>query len=341
MLNSKKINLDERILVAGANGMAGSAITKTLIEGGYGNKYLGGFLFTPSKKEVNFLDQNKVRDWFKNNQPSVVIIAAAKVGGILANNNYPADFLLQNLKIQTNLIETAYEFKVKRLLFLGSSCIYPKLSPQPIKEDYLLTGDLEETNEWYAIAKIAGIKLCDALRIQYDFDAISLMPTNLYGSGDNYHLNNSHVLPALIKKFHDAVEQKKYEVTCWGSGNPFREFLHVDDLGDACTYALEKWDPRANNAPKQEDGNLLSYINIGSGEEISIKELAVLIAEIIGFKGNIKWDKSKPDGTFKKRLDIRRAQELGWEAKINLHLGLKKTYKDFLNELKSGTLRVN
>jgi len=329
------INSSDKIFIAGHNGMAGKAIVRSLLKKGYKN------LLCPSKNQLDLRNSNKVAEWFKNNKPDVVIIAAAKVGGILANKNFPVDFLLENLKIQNNIIENAYINKTKRLLFLGSSCIYPKNASQPIKEEYLLNGKLESTNEWYAIAKIAGIKLCEALRVQYDFDAISLMPTNLYGLGDNYHQNNSHVLPALIKKFHDAVEQKKYEVTCWGSGNPFREFLHVDDLGDACTYALEKWDPRAKNAPKQDDGNLLSYINIGSGEEISIKELAILIAEIIGFKGNIKWDKSKPDGTFKKRLDIRRAQELGWEAQINLHLGLKKTYKDFLNELKSGTLRVN
>jgi len=330
MLNSKKINLDERILVAGANGMAGSAITKTLIEEGYGNKNLGGILFTPSKKEVDFLDQNKVKEWFKNNQPSIVIIAAAKVGGILANNNYPADFLLQNLKIQTNLIETAYEFKVKRLLFLGSSCIYPKLSPQPIKEDYLLTGDLEKTNEWYAIAKIAGIKLCQSLRLQYGFDAISLMPSNLYGPKDNYDINNSHVMASLIRKFCEANKTSSQKVICWGTGSPLREFMHVDDLGKAVLFALEYWDPNSKNAPKDKKGNPLCFLNVGTGIDISIKDLAEKIALLTGFKGEIVWDKSKPNGTPKKQLNIDHFKKMGWEAKISLNAGLKKTISEYL-----------
>ena len=232
------------------------------------------------------------RNWFQQFKPKVVIIAAGKVGGINANANYPADFILENIKIQTNIIEIAYKNNVKRLLFLGSSCIYPKYANQPIKEEYLLNNSLEPTNEWYAIAKIAGIKLCQALRIQYGFDAISLMPTNLYGPGDNYKITQSHVLPALIRKFDEAVKTNLSAVECWGNGTPKREFMHVDDLADALTFLLEEWKPESPSSPRKDNGELLSYLNIGTGKDISIKELAEKIAYLTDYKGEISWDKS-------------------------------------------------
>ena len=227
-----------------------------------------------------------MQQWFAEHQPSVVVLAAAKVGGIHANNTYPADFLLENLKIQTNVIETAWRSGVRRLLFLGSSCIYPKFAEQPIKEEALLTGPLEPTNEWYAIAKIAGIKLCEALRKQHGFDAISLMPTNLYGPGDSYHPENSHVLPAMIRRFHEAAEAKAVSVTCWGSGTPLREFLHADDLGEACVVAMEHWQPLPDELP---------FLNVGTGVDLSIRELAEAVANVIGYSGTIHWEISKPD----------------------------------------------
>jgi GDP-L-fucose synthase len=252
------------------------------------------------------------------------VLAAAKVGGIHANNTYPADFLLENLKIQTNVIETAWRSGVRRLLFLGSSCIYPKFADQPIKEEELLTGALEPTNEWYAIAKIAGIKLCESLRRQYGFDAISLMPTNLYGPGDNYHPENSHVLPALIRRFHEAGEAKAKSVTCWGTGSPLREFLHVDDLAEACVFALEHWSP----APGE-----LTYLNVGTGVDISIHELADAVATATGYQGAIEWDSSQPDGTPKKQLDVSRLAALGWRAGIPLAEGLESTVALFREKL--------
>lgn len=327
------INTNQKIFVAGHNGMVGRSIIKNLRNKNYKN------IIYASREILDLTDNQCMKKWFKENKPEVVIIAAAKVGGINANNTYPVDFLLENLKIQNNIIENSWKNNARRLLFLGSSCIYPKTTPQPIKEEYLLDSQLENTNKWYAIAKITGIKLCEALRIQYNFDAISLMPTNLYGPGDNYHPENSHVLPALIKKFCDARENNSKEVICWGSGNPYREFLHVDDLGDACVYALEKWKPGLPNSPKDMNGNYLSFINIGTGQDISIKDLATLIAEIVGFKGIIKWDSKKPDGTLRKRLDISRFTELGWEAKIKLKDGIKKTVDDYKKELKEGRLR--
>ncbi len=330
MLNSKKINLDERILIAGAYGMAGSAIIQILKKAGYGEANNGGKLLTPTREEVDFSDIVKVKKWFEKNKPSIVIIAAAKVGGILANNDFPADFLLQNLKIQTNLIETAYNFKVKRLLFLGSSCIYPKFSPQPIKEDYLLTGDLEKTNEWYAIAKIAGIKLCQSLRLQYDFDAICLMPTNLYGPNDNYHKNNSHVMASLIRKFCEAKKNSTNKVICWGTGKPMREFMHVEDLGRAVLFVLENWDPNSISAPKDKEGKPLTFLNVGTGIDISIKDLAEKIAFFSNYKGEIEWNSSKPDGTPKKQLNIQKLKNLGWEAKISLETGLKRTISEYM-----------
>ena len=324
----KKINLDEKIFLAGANGMVGNSIYRTLIKKGYGNKINGGEIYSPNRKELDLLDVNLVKKWFEKHKPSVVIIAAAKVGGILANSKYPTEFLLENLKIQTNIIETSWRFGVKRLIFLGSSCIYPKLAEQPIKEKYLLQGELETTNQWYAIAKITGIKMCEALRKQYGFDAISLMPTNLYGPKDNYHPQNSHVMAALIRKFYEASLKKLPRVTCWGSGSPYREFLHVDDLSDAILYILENFDTE-NDQNVEED---LSLINIGTGKDISIKELAEKIASLTEYKGEIYWDRSKPDGTKKKQLDISRIRKLGWEAKIGLEEGILKTIESFKKE---------
>ena len=326
----KIINYGERIFVAGANGMAGRAICKTLEKNGYGNDFYKGVILKPLRNDLDLLDLNAVKLWFKKNNPSVVIIAAAKVGGIVANSTQPADFILENLKIQTNIIETAWESGVKRLLFLGSSCIYPKYAKQPIKEESLLNSKLEPTNESYAVAKIAGIKLCEALRKQYNFDAISLMPTNIYGPGDNYHPINSHVVASLIRKFTLAVSNNYSSVTCWGSGSPYREFMHSDDLGSAVLFALENWDPNSTNAPIDEFGNPLTFLNIGTGKDISIKDLAYLIANVTGFKGEIIWDKSKPDGTPKKLLNIDKIKSLGWSPLINIEDGIKRTVINYL-----------
>ena len=310
----------DRIFVAGHRGMAGSAICRALQRAGYGDPAQGGALLTAPRKELDLLDPAAVGAWFAEHQPTVVVLAAAKVGGIHFNDTYPADFLLDNLKIQTHVIETAWRSGVRRLLFLGSSCIYPRLAEQPIKEEALLTGPLEPTNEWYAIAKITGIKLCQALRKQYGFDAISLMPTNLYGPGDNYHPMNSHVLPALIRRFHEATQAKAPRVTCWGSGSPLREFLHVDDLGEACVFALERWQP----GPEQ-----LQFLNVGTGVDLTIRELAEAVAAATGYQGEIRWDTSKPDGTPKKQLDVGRLAALGWRARIPLAEGLVSTVADF------------
>ena len=308
------ITADDRIFVAGHRGMAGSAICRALQRAGYSN------LLTASRSELDLENGPAVQRWFSEHTPTVVVLAAAKVGGIQANNTYPADFLLDNLKIQTNVIETAWRSGVRRLLFLGSSCIYPKFAEQPIREEALLTGPLEPTNEWYAIAKITGIKLCEALRRQHGFDAISLMPTNLYGPGDNYHPTNSHVLPALIRRFHEAAERGDASVTCWGSGTPMREFLHVDDLGEACVFALEHWQP----GPEEQQ-----FLNVGTGLDLTIRELAEAVAEATGFQGEIRWDASKPDGTPKKQLDVSRLAALGWRARIPLAEGLASTVADF------------
>ncbi len=321
----KKIFLNDKILIAGASGMAGSAIKRNLIKNGYGDKSSGGIIFTPSRKELNFLNLNEVQNWFELNKPTIVIIAAAKVGGILANSSEPTEFLLENLKIQTNIIETSWKTGVRRLLFLGSSCIYPKFASQPIDEESLLTGELESTNQWYAIAKISGIKLCEALRQQYKFDAISLMPTNLYGPGDNYHPQNSHVMASLIKKFHDASKKSLPEVTCWGTGKPYREFLHVNDLGDAVVFCLENWDLESESAPEDQYGKKISLLNVGSGVEISIKDLANKISKLIDYKGKIVWDESKPDGTPRKKLNSERINKLGWHPKICLNEGILDT----------------
>jgi GDP-L-fucose synthase len=311
------INKNDRFFIAGHRGMAGSAICRALQRSGYEN------LLTASRDELDLLDLQAVQRWFSENKPTVVVLAAAKVGGIHANDTYPADFLLENLKIQTNVIETAWRSGVKRLLFLGSSCIYPKFAEQPIKEESLLTGALEPTNEWYAIAKIAGIKLCESLRKQYGFDAISLMPTNLYGPGDNYHPENSHVLPALIRRFNEAKESGAESVTCWGTGSPMREFLHVDDLGEACVFSLEKWQP---------DSAQYQFLNIGTGIDLSIQELAESIAEALGFEGKILWDTSKPDGSPKKQLDITRIKDLGWRPQTSLKEGIKLVCKSYQTE---------
>ena len=329
----KKISLKDKIFIAGANGMVGRAICRSLFKKGYGNTQNGGEILTPPRKNLNLLDEKAVNNWLGINKPDVVIIAAAKVGGILANFSQPTEFLLENLKIQNNLIEASWKNDIRRLLFLGSSCIYPKFAPQPIQEESLLTGQLEHTNEWYAIAKIAGIKLCQALRKQYNFDAISLMPTNLYGEGDNYHPQNSHVMASLIKKFYEAKINQLPSVTCWGTGMPFREFLHVDDLGDAAVYALERWDPSSKDAPLDNNGDPLLLLNVGTGDDISIKNLAEKIAEILDYKGEIIWDQSKPDGTPKKQLNIKRMLDLGWQPKITLEEGIRKTLKVFNREI--------
>ena len=331
METKKKINLNERIFIAGANGMAGSAIHRIFKDNGYGKSDLGGAILTPKRDQLDLQDHNQIKKFFKKENPTVVIIAAARVGGILANYEKPAEFILQNLKIQTNLIENSFEHGIKRLLFLGSSCIYPKYSKQPIKEEYLLQGDLEETNEYYAIAKIAGIKLCESLRKQYGFDAISLMPTNLYGPNDNYHPTNSHVMAALIKKFTDAKKNNLDKVQCWGTGTPKREFMHVDDLGKAALFALENWSPNDNNAPKTEEGKLLTYLNVGTGNDISIKDLTKKIAIATNYNGEIIWDKNKPDGTPQKKLNIDKIKSLGWAPTISLDEGLVSTITEVMN----------
>ena len=327
------INKNDRIFIAGHNGMVGGAIYRQLKKNGYKE------LLIATRKELNLLNTDAVEKWFKKNKPDIVIMAAAKVGGIEANSRYSGDFILENLKIQTNIIENSWINKVKRFIFLGSSCIYPKFSPQPIKEEYLLSGPLEITNEPYAIAKIAGIKLCTSLKKQYGFDVINLMPTNLYGPGDNYHETNSHVMPALIKKFYDAKQNKVSEVTCWGTGTPKREFLFVEDLAEASIFFLEKIS--INNELLFDDNSLFNgIINVGTGTDISIKELANLISEEIGFNGEIIWDISKPDGTPRKLLDVSKANKLGWVAKTNLRDGIKKTIKDYISGIKENTIRA-
>ena len=334
------VHPSDRFFVAGARGMAGSSIMRALKRRGYGNRDMGGELLHPRRQELNLLESESVSAWMQANKPDVVVLAAATVGGIEANRSRPADFLIENLQIETNVIKGAWRAGVRRLLFLGSSCIYPKFAEQPIREESLLTGELEPTNEWYAIAKIAGIKLCEALRLQHDFDAISLMPTNLYGPGDNYNYSNSHVLPALIRRFHEAKESDAELVTCWGTGKPLREFMHVDDLGEACVFALEKWSALNKDAPRDEHGKPLSYLNVGTGIDLSIQDLTEKVAETVDFRGRIAWDKSKPDGTPKKQLDVSRMTNMGWKASITLNEGLEMAYEDFQNRLATGTLRT-
>jgi GDP-L-fucose synthase len=315
------ISPTDRIFIAGHRGMAGSAITRRLQAEGHQN------LLTVRRADLDLLHGPAVAAWFADQRPDVVVLAAAKVGGILANATYPADFLLENLKIQQHVIESAWRHGTRRLLFLGSSCIYPKLAPQPIREESLLGGPLEPTNEWYAIAKITGIQLCRALRKQHGFDAISLMPTNLYGPGDNYHATNSHVIPGLIRRFQEAREVSAAEVTCWGSGRPRREFLHVDDLADAVLFCLQHWQPSADE---------LQHINVGTGSDVSIQELAEMVARAVGFRGRILWDTTKPDGTPRKLLDVQRLAALGWRASIPLEEGLRRTVAEYVADRASG-----
>jgi GDP-L-fucose synthase len=309
---------DSRVLVAGANGMVGSAIVRNLENKGYTNIIKG------TRDDVDFTNQDETERYFCLEEPEYVFIAAAKVGGIMANSSYKAEFLTDNLQIQTNLIQQSYNFGVKKLLFLGSSCIYPKFATQPIREDQLMTGSLEPTNDAYAIAKIAGIMMCQAYRQQYGFNAISLMPTNLYGPNDNFDLNSSHVLPAMIRKFHEAAQAGYVidyggpwygpTVKLWGDGSAMREFLHVDDLAEACYVCMEKYDES-------------EHINVGTGEDVTIKQLAETIARVVDYPGEIEWDTSKPNGTPRKVLNIDKIKALGWEPKIGLREGIEKTYQ--------------
>jgi GDP-L-fucose synthase len=305
------VNKNDKIYVAGHRGMVGSAITRKLNAEGFQN------LITSSSAELDLRDQQKVRSFFEREQPEYVFLAAAKVGGINANNTYRAEFIRDNLVIQDNVIHSAYLAKVKKLMFLGSSCIYPRLAPQPLKEEYLLTGLLEHTNEPYAIAKIAGIKMCEAYRDQYGCNFISVMPTNLYGPNDNYDLNNSHVLPALLRKFHEAKYKNQASVLLWGTGEPKREFLHADDLADACYFLMQEY-----NEP--------GLVNVGTGQDLTINELANLLKKIVGFEGRIEHDTTKPDGTPRKLLDVSKLNSLGWKAKISLEDGLRQVYKQYV-----------
>lgn len=307
------MQLNSKIFVAGHRGMVGSAIVKNLESKGFNN------IVTRTSDELNLIDQNAVASFFESEKPEYVFLAAAKVGGIVANNIYRADFIYENIMIQNNVIHQSYKTGVKKLLFLGSTCIYPKLAPQPLKEEYLLTGLLEDTNEPYAIAKIAGIKMCDAYRSQYECNFISVMPTNLYGFNDNYDLQNSHVLPALLRKFHEAKESNASEVQVWGTGKPLREFLHASDMADACVYLMQNYN---------DEG----FVNIGTGKEISIADLAFLIKDIVGFKGNIVFDTTKPDGTPRKLTDTTKLNNLGWKHSIELEDGIRDVYnKKFLS----------
>ena len=301
------VEKDSKIYIAGHRGMVGSAIHRKLQEKGFTNFVL------KTSKELDLRNQQAVLDFFETEKPDYVFLAAAKVGGIIANNTYRADFLYENLAIQNNVIHESYKNNVKKLLFLGSSCIYPKLAPQPLKEEYLLTGLLEETNEPYAIAKIAGIKMCDAYRSQYGCNFISVMPTNLYGLNDNYDIQNSHVLPALLRKFHEAKSNELPEVIVWGTGTPLREFMHASDMADACVYLMQKYN---------EEG----FVNIGTGEEISILDLAYLIKDIVGFQGKIIFDDTKPDGTPRKLMDASKLNSLGWKYSIPLKQGIQQVY---------------
>ncbi|MDB5024578.1 MAG: GDP-L-fucose synthase [Mucilaginibacter sp.] len=303
---------DAKIYIAGHRGMVGSAIHRKLDKEGYTH------IITRLSAELDLRNQQDVAGFFEQEKPDYVFLAAAKVGGIVANNTYRAEFLYENLQIQNNVIHSSYLNGVKKLMFLGSSCIYPKMAPQPLKEEYLLTGLLEPTNEPYAIAKIAGIKMCDAYRAQYGCNYISVMPTNLYGYNDNYHPENSHVLPALIRRFHEARVQNLPDVTIWGTGSPKREFLFADDLAEACYYLMQNY---------SQDG----LVNIGTGEDISIKDLAILIKGIIGYEGEIKFDSSKPDGTPRKLMDVSKLHSKGWKHKVDLADGIKLAYRDFLS----------
>ena len=310
-MNLKKTT---NIYIAGHKGMVGSAVWRVLVSKGYSN------LIGKTSAELDLRNQQAVTDFYKKEQPEIVIDAAAKVGGILANNDFPYQFLMENMQIQNNLIDGAHKSGIEKFIFLGSSCIYPKFAPQPLKEEYLLTDSLEPTNECYAIAKITGVKACQSIRKQYNNEYVSLMPTNLYGSFDNFDLQSSHVLPAMLRKFHEAKINKHLDVTLWGSGTPMREFLFVDDMADAVVYALE------NNLPEH-------LYNIGTGKDITIKELAETIQKVIGYQGNILWDESKPDGTPRKLMDISKMKEMGWKYSTELEDGIKKTYQWFLENI--------
>ena len=314
-----QITKASRIYVAGHRGLVGSAVARALRNGGHEN------LILRSRHELDLTDQHAVRQFFEAERPDAVIMAAARVGGIHANNSRPATFIRDNLLIQDNVIDSAHRSGVAKFVFLGSSCIYPKLAPQPIKEEYLLTGPLEPTNEWYAIAKIAGVKMCQAYRREYGFNAISLMPTNLYGPGDNFDLQNSHVLPALIRRFHEAKVRGDDRVAIWGTGAPRREFLHVDDLADAVLYLLQSYDAEP-------------IVNIGWGEDITIRELADLVMSVIGYSGRLEFDSSKPDGTPRKLLDVTRLTNLGWKPRISLEAGIAQTYAWFKEHLADARL---
>tara|TARA_Y100001970_G_scaffold289889_1_gene421648 strand:+ start:2613 stop:3632 length:1020 start_codon:yes stop_codon:yes gene_type:complete len=336
-----ELKKEDNIFIAGGSGMVGSAIKRQFIKLGYKENDVRGKILTPTRKELDLLNFNELDNWFKKNKPSIVIIAAAKVGGIIANYENPYDFVFQNLKIQTNLIEIAWKNNIRKLLFLGSSCIYPKFSDQPIKEESLLTDVLEPTNEYYAIAKIAGIKLCQSLMIQHQFNSICIMPTNLYGPGDNYHHINSHVIPSLIRKFYDAKNKNSDYVTCWGSGEPLREFLYVDDLAKACIFLLQKWNPVHDLSPEELRDHSKCLVNVGTEDEISIKELAQKIAEVCQYKGLIKWDTQKPDGTPRKKVDTTKINKLGWRPKTNLDEGLKNTLEYYKKEIRDRKVRLN
>jgi GDP-L-fucose synthase len=307
---------ETKIYIAGHRGMVGSAVWRALENKGYTN------LVGKTSKELDLRNQTAVLDFYKKEKPEVVIDAAAKVGGILANNNFPYQFLMENMQIQNNLIDSALNFGIEKFIFLGSSCIYPKLAPQPLKEEYLLTDSLEPTNEWYAIAKITGVKACEAIRKQFQKDYVSLMPTNLYGTHDNFDLNSSHVLPAMIRKFHEAKNNNNADVMLWGSGTPMREFLFVDDMAEAVVYAIE------NELPEY-------LYNIGTGEDLTIKELAETVQQVVGHEGNLVWDSSKPDGTPRKLMDISKMHNLGWKHKIDLKQGIEKTYVWFLENIEN------
>jgi len=316
---------NQRVFVAGHKGMVGSAIVRRLKALGYDN------ILTASRAELDLMDQTKVQAWFTENKPEQVYIAAAKVGGIHANNTLPAEFIHQNLMIEANLINVAHQADVQKVLFLGSSCIYPKFAEQPMREDALLTGILEPTNEPYAIAKIAGIKLCESYNRQYGRDYRSAMPTNLYGSNDNFHPENSHVIPALLRRFHEAAQENAPEVVIWGSGKPMREFLYVDDMAAASVHVMELDDAtyQANTQP------MLSHINVGTGVDCTIRELAETMARVTGFKGKLTFDASKPDGTPRKLMDVTRLKSLGWQAETSLEQGLKETYQWFMNNVEN------
>jgi GDP-L-fucose synthase len=307
------VEKDAKIYIAGHCGMVGSAIHRKLSELGYNN------IVTRTSAELDLRNQQAVADFFEQEKPDYVFLAAAKVGGIMANNTYRADFIYENMAIQNNVIKSSYDNKVKKLMFLGSSCIYPKMAPQPLNENMLLTGTLEPTNEPYAIAKIAGIKMAEAFRDQYGCNYISVMPTNLYGINDNYHPQNSHVLPALIRRFHEAKINQLPEVIIWGTGTPLREFLFSDDLADACVFLMNNYDEK-------------QFVNIGIGEDLSIKDLAELIKDVIGYKGTISFDSSKPDGTPRKLMDVSKLHALGWKHQVNLREGIQLAYADFLKK---------